>query len=210
MKQHIPNALTVSRLLGAGVFIAALVAWEARDDDRDAWLVLFSSIIFVVAVITDALDGYLARKWKVISLFGRVMDPLADKIIVLGGFVMLASPSFVVIRDGTAVDLSGVESWMVVVILARELLVTAIRSVMEARGVDFSASFTGKAKMFLQSVAVPLILVLVWIAETSEAPWTVDIPLWNGVIAWAVVIVSALSGVPYVTRAIKAGKQLSG
>jgi CDP-diacylglycerol--glycerol-3-phosphate 3-phosphatidyltransferase len=209
MRQHIPNALTVSRLIGAGLFIAALAVWEARGPDGDAWLVLLAALIFVIAVITDALDGYLARRWNVISVFGRVMDPLADKIIVLGGFVMLASPAFVVIREGTAVDLSGVDAWMVVVILSRELLVTSIRSVMEARGVDFSASFTGKAKMFLQSVAVPLILVLVWLAETSEANWLGGVPTWNAVIAWAVVLVTVLSGVPYVTRAAKAGKQLS-
>ena len=209
MKRHIPNALTISRLIGAAVFIFAIVSWEARGHADDAWLLPLAAAIFVLAVVTDALDGYLARRWRVVSLFGRVMDPLADKVIVLGGFVMLASPAFVVIENGRAVHLSGVDSWMAVVILARELLVTAIRSVMEARGVDFSASFTGKAKMFLQSVAVPLLLVLVWFYLTSDAEWAEAIPMWNSVIGWTVVIVTAVSGVPYVARAIRAGTQLS-
>jgi len=209
MKRHIPNALTIFRLIGAAAFIVAMVSWEARGRDGDSWLLPLAAGVFVLAVVTDALDGYLARRWRVVSLFGRVMDPLADKIIVLGGFVMLASPSFVVIENGRTIHLSGVDSWMAVVILARELLVTSLRSVMEARGVDFSASFSGKAKMFLQSVAVPLLLVLVWLHLRSEAEWTESIPLWNAVIGWTVVIVTAVSAVPYAARAIRIGEQLS-
>ncbi|MEQ9616786.1 MAG: CDP-diacylglycerol--glycerol-3-phosphate 3-phosphatidyltransferase [Phycisphaerales bacterium] len=201
MKRHIPNLLTVGRLVGAGVFIALLSVWTPGSDPV---LLLVSAIVFAVAVVTDALDGYLARKWAVVSMFGRVMDPLADKVIVLGGFVMLASPAFV-LGDGTV--LSGVAPWMVVVILARELLVTAIRSVMEARGIDFSASLSGKLKMIVQSVAIPLVLVLAWVHQGGDGDaW---IPGANRWVAWAVLVVTVASGVPYVTRAIKARAQLT-
>ncbi|CAE7200853.1 unnamed protein product [Symbiodinium necroappetens] len=193
VKRHIPNLLTVGRLVGAGVFIALLSVWDTASDPA---LLLVSAAVFAIAVVTDALDGYLARKWEVVSMFGRVMDPLADKVIVLGGFVMLASPAFV-LGDGRM--LSGVASWMVVVILARELLVTAIRSVMEARGIDFSASLSGKLKMILQSVAIPAILVLAWMHQNGDgAGWIVEANRW---VAWAVVAVTVVSGVPYVTRA---------
>jgi len=200
MKQHIPNALTLARLFGAGLFIALLAVWSAGENDT---MLLVSAGVFILAVITDALDGFLARKWDAVSMFGRVMDPLADKVIVLGGFVMLASPAFEV--EGRMI--SGVYSWMVVVIIARELLVTAIRSVMEARGVDFSASLTGKLKMVLQSVAIPLALVLTWLHLESEGDsWYSGANLG---IAWAVVGVTVASGIPYVTRAIRASKQLT-
>ena len=206
MRRQIPNALTLSRLIGAGVFIAMLGAWDANDPARDDRLLLASLAVFVLAVVTDALDGYLARRWNVVSLFGRVMDPLADKVIVLGAFVMLASPAFRVDLNGAPTTLTGVTSWMAVVILSRELLVTAIRSVMEAQGVDFSASWSGKLKMILQSFAIPVMLLFVWLALRSEPDqnWV----RFNSIIAWSVVAVTVISGLPYVTRAVTASKHL--
>jgi len=200
VKRHIPNALTLVRLLGAGVFIALLAMWHPGETNS---MLLICAVVFVLAVITDALDGYLARKWDAVSMFGRVMDPLADKVIVLGGFVMLASPSFEI--DGEII--SGVQSWMVVVIIARELLVTAIRSVMEARGVNFSASLSGKLKMILQSIAIPLILLFAWLhLRSGGESWHLRANLG---IAWAIVVVTVISGLPYMARAIKENKLLT-
>jgi len=99
IRRHIPNALTFARLIGAAVFIVVLSLWSPSYPESSETSLLLAAAIFVIAVMTDALDGYLARKWQVVSLLGRVMDPLADKIIVLGGFVMLASPTFVVVIE---------------------------------------------------------------------------------------------------------------
>jgi CDP-diacylglycerol--glycerol-3-phosphate 3-phosphatidyltransferase len=199
-RQNIPNALTILRLVLAVVFFVmlALAGADARA------LLIAASVVFAVAAITDALDGYLARRWNAISAFGRVMDPFADKILVLGGFVMLAGANFVAgpgaVDAAAGVHLTGVASWMPVAILGRELLITSIRGVYEARGVDFSASASGKVKMVAQSVAVPAILL---IAAFHEPIGTEIASRINTGIAWFVVAITALSAVPYLTRAAR-------
>ncbi|GAB4386272.1 MAG: hypothetical protein Kow0022_14760 [Phycisphaerales bacterium] len=202
-RRFVPNALTALRVALAGVVVVLLSTGlpapgvEAGAVSRRAVLLAAASV-FVAAAVTDALDGFLARKWNVVSLFGRVVDPFADKLLVLGSFVCLAGVSFADPRGGM---LSGVQPWMVVVILARELLVTTLRGVYESRGVDFSATGSGKAKMILQSGVVPAVLVL--LATTDPAPGS---PARRAidVMVWAAVAVTAWSGVPYVVRAWKA------
>lgn len=198
-QRHTPNALTLARLaLAAGVFVvlSTLIGPATQDGlIADQSALLLAAGLFVVAAITDALDGHLARRWNVVSLFGRVVDPFADKILILGSFVCLAGPMFADPRGGM---LSGMHPWMVVVVLARELLVTTLRGVYESRGVDFSATASGKFKMILQSVAVPIILAALALdpAEPgSPARWVVIVT------AWTTLIVTAWSGVPYVLRA---------
>lgn len=198
-KHRTPNALTIARvILAAAVFVmlSGFVGPASQDGlvaDR-TWL-LVAAAFFIVAAITDALDGHLARRWNVVSMFGRVVDPFADKVLILGSFICLAGPMFADPRGGM---LSGVHSWMVVVILARELLVTTLRGVYESRGVDFSATASGKFKMILQSIAVPIILLTLAFdpAEPrSAARWVVIM------MAWTTLVVTAWSGVPYVLRA---------
>src|SRR5215831_10681530 len=87
--RHVPNILTVSRLALAAAFFVVLSPWQyekspALRGSGPDWRLLFSAVLFVVAAITDALDGLLARRWGVVSVFGRVMDPFADKILVIG------------------------------------------------------------------------------------------------------------------------------
>jgi CDP-diacylglycerol--glycerol-3-phosphate 3-phosphatidyltransferase len=223
IRRHIPNALTAARLVMAVLFFTLLsverypAAWNASGgllSSPVAWC-LVAAGLFVVAAATDALDGHLARKWKVVSVFGRVMDPVADKVLVLGAFVLLAGPTFTMaLPTGSAAGLgpgagpvagggprafqiSGVHPWMAVLILARELLVTSIRAVLESQGRDFSAAMSGKLKMVVQSVCVPLVLVLLGVADCapgSAARVAIDVSVW------VTVIVSAVSGLPYVTR----------
>ncbi len=185
-RRRVPNALTLARLALTVVFIVILALADTTPDPTGAprsWA-FWSLGLFVIAAITDAADGYLARKWNAISKFGRIMDPLADKVLILGAFVMLAG------RD--LGDISGVAPWMAVVILFRELLVTTARSVFESSGVDFSAAWSGKIKMILQSLAVPLILID--IAMSAKAG---PLAVWS---AWAATIATAISLVPYLTR----------
>ena len=214
----IPNLLTASRVLMAAIFFAVLTAWRWEDSaaaaQRVDWLMLVAAALFIVGVATDALDGYLARLWKVESTFGRIMDPFADKILVMGAFVYLASPDFWLHLPGAAgiaghgIQVSGIYPWMVVLMLARELLVTSIRSVMEAQGIQFSSDWWGKGKMILQSIIVPLVLTLIAVAPVvprSDSgnpiagvfPWG----YWaiNSVV-WVTLAVTVGSGVPYVLR----------
>lgn len=205
-RKDIPNALTLARLVLAAAFFGVLNAYRYGDaDGNDPIILLVATVLFVLAAITDALDGYLARKWHVESVFGRIVDPFADKILILGAVIYLASPRFL---DPAAVEagsvrtmISGVYPWMVVVVLARELLVTSIRGVAERMGVDFSAKKLGKWKMILQSVVVPVVLVIAAIDPTRDG-W-----LWLGwvrdALVYATVIVTVLSGLPYITGAMK-------
>ena len=205
-RASIPNRLTLARLAITVAVIAVLALYD--HPTGPAWALPLAAILFVAAALTDTLDGYLARRWNVVSRFGRIMDPFADKALVLGSFIMLAGPGFTA-ADGRLI--TGLAPWMVVLILARELLVTSLRGVMESIGVDFSATWTGKGKMILQSVVVPLVLTLIWLGPRDElldpAP-AVRITIESAV--WLTVIVTVLSGIPYVKTAIRASRDAGG
>ncbi len=208
-RKDIPNALTLARLVLAAAFFVVLNFFRFADQAPSApWVLAAATALFALAAITDALDGHLARKWHVESVFGRIVDPFADKILVLGAVIYLASPRFL---DHAAVEagavrtmVSGVYPWMVVVVLARELLVTSIRGVAERQGIDFSAKKLGKWKMILQSLVVPVVLIIVAIDPTRDG-WA-----WLGwvrdVLVYATVVVTVLSGLPYVAGAMKVMK----
>ena len=199
---HTPNALTILRLvLAIGCFIALAQCDFQLGGHQPVAALWIAAILFVVAAITDALDGYLARRWHAITRFGRVIDPFADKILVLGAFVMLAGGQFVVVAEPQgliAKQVSGIEPWMVIVILARELLITSLRGLVEQQGGDFSAALPGKIKMIVQSLAVPLILITLAISQTPGEGAARQIILAT---AWLVTLVTAWSAVPYIARA---------
>ncbi|MCA9295700.1 MAG: CDP-alcohol phosphatidyltransferase family protein, partial [Phycisphaerales bacterium] len=93
-RRHIPNAITVARLVHAAGFFATLNVY--RYPDRHAAWAVAAVVLFILAAATDALDGYLARRWDVTSTFGRIMDPFVDKVLIIGAFVYLAGPRFIV------------------------------------------------------------------------------------------------------------------
>jgi CDP-diacylglycerol--glycerol-3-phosphate 3-phosphatidyltransferase len=143
--------------------------------------------VFIVAASTDWLDGYFARKWGMVTNLGRILDPFVDKIIICGTFIFLS-----------AVPTSGVAAWMSVVVVGRELLVTALRSYLEGEGADFSAVMSGKLKMLLQCIAAGLALFALW-----YGPDRPDWLHWAVIVAvWAAVILTLYSGVAYIQRAI--------
>ncbi len=214
-KVHIPNILTMGRVGLAIVFVALLSSVSAPVMNAETALgdrigqlssgsttiLIIATAIFIIAALTDALDGHLARKWKAETKFGRIMDPFADKLLILGGFVMLAGPNFVSpLISGGSMQLSGVAGWMVVAMIGRELLVTSIRGVFEGDGVDFSAGSMGKAKMILQSVTIPIILLM--IAFASPGPESGERTIIV-LLVWATVVVTLLSGLPYIGKALQ-------
>ncbi|MBC7772035.1 MAG: CDP-alcohol phosphatidyltransferase family protein [Pyrinomonadaceae bacterium] len=231
-RRHIPNMLTMLRVVLACGFFAVLSRWSIVDSpimhSRDGggsfshldWTLIGAAAIFLLAAVTDALDGYLARRWKVVSVFGRIMDPFADKLLVIGAFVFLAGPGFTYgvmapAKTGALLEagreqameiwywsVSGVQPWMVALILGRELLVTSIRGVFEGRGVSFAASWSGKFKMILQCICVPGVLLLLNVplpADGTATGWA-----WRAIqiLVGLTVFVTAWSGMPYITRAI--------
>jgi len=183
VRAKIPNALTIARLALTAWFITILATADIDPAETTHWA-MWALALFIIAAATDAADGFLARRWKVVSKFGRIADPLADKVLILGAFVMLAG------RDLGA--FSGVAPWMVVTILFRELLVTTARSVFESSGIDFSAAWSGKIKMIIQSIAVPLILI-----DIARTPEPGPLAIWA---AWATTIATAISIFPYLIR----------
>lgn len=212
-RRNIPNILTMSRVVLAVAFFALLGFWSyatsplAQGKSPD-WYLIGAAVLFIVAAATDALDGHLARKWNVVSVFGRIMDPFADKLLVIGAFVYLAGPGFNFSgtmhtpygSDHVSVQVSHVVPWMVALILARELLVTSIRAAFEAKGVSFAASWSGKWKMILQSVCVPAVLLLLSFGH-GPGSFTNDVIRW---VVIATVFVTAWSALPYIVRAMKA------
>jgi CDP-diacylglycerol---glycerol-3-phosphate 3-phosphatidyltransferase len=182
---YLPNQLTMLRVLLSVVlfcFIAEGWYWTSF------WL-------FVVAAGTDWVDGYFARKFGQVTALGRILDPFADKVIVCGSFIFLAA------IPAMAREPWGLKPWMVVVIVGRELLVTALRSFIEDRGADFSANVSGKLKMVLQCVAAPACLYFLSFTKSD------DIPPWSWwlmvVSVWATVAITVYSGVIYVFVAVR-------
>lgn len=208
--RQLPNQLTMLRLVLAAVFFVMLNCYR-YGANSPTWLIPVAIIIFILAAITDSLDGYLARRWHVESKFGRIMDPFCDKVLVIGAFVYLAGPRFVIPGAIGEADISflsmasGVYPWMVAVILARELLVTAIRGELEGEGVKFGANIFGKLKMILQSIVIPIVLLIVWLDPRSE-PW--QWTAWvRDILVYLTVIVTVISGLPYITGAARAAKR---
>lgn len=204
MYRQLPNQLTMLRLVLAAVFFVILNQYR-YGDANEAWVLPVAIVLFILAAITDSLDGYLARRWHVESTFGRIMDPFCDKVLVIGGFIYLAGPRFVIpeaVEQGEFFTMaSGVYPWMVAVILARELLVTGIRGELEGAGVQFGANIFGKLKMILQSIAIPLVLLIV--AMDPRAADHLWMAMVRDILVYATVIVTVFSGLPYITNAAR-------
>jgi len=211
-QRNFPNALTVARLVFSIAFFAALSLYQFPD--TRPVLLDVALFLFMVAAVTDWLDGALARKWEVTSVFGRIMDPVCDKVLVIGAFVFLAGPMFsydpAAYMSPSPMDIprpnlpafrmiSGVYPWMVVLILGRELLVTAIRGLMEAQGVAFGASWSGKAKMILQSIVVPILIFVIGHANPIENAWVAVV---RDVLVGLTLLVTVSSGWPYIAKTI--------
>ena len=209
MRHRLPNQLTILRLLLAAVFFMALNQFRYSRGHEQGWILWTAMAVFIFGMLTDIADGYLARRWKVESTFGRIMDPFVDKVMVLGALIYLASTSFVdsqaVATNSLFTMVSGIYPWMIAVVLARELLVTGIRGEMESRGLKFGAKVSGKIKTMVQSVGIPFILGVVALDPNEEGHnWMIWV---RDVFAYGMVVTTIASGIPYVTSAVRAMKR---
>ena len=180
-----PNIITLSRLVLA-VFLFWLI------DLGDHWLA--ACVVFTIAAATDALDGYIARRYGMVTKLGRILDPFVDKVIIGGAFMFLAVQSD-----------SGVNAWMVITVIGREMFVTSLRSVLEQEGKDFSATMSGKIKMVVQCAAVAGSLLYLEYAGGIDV--CTDPPVIargvRDVLLWTSVLVTLYSGYEYVVRAAR-------
>ena len=190
---NLPNRITLARLVLAIIFVALLSQYAQRSPET--WKLDAAWVLFVIAAATDFLDGYIARKYGLITPLGRVLDPLVDKVLVCGAFVLFVGSGFV---DESGHNVTGVHAWMAVVIVVRELLVTGLRGFNESMGKRFGASIHGKLKMWMQSIAVPVILFII---AREQAGAFAGIGGWiKSTLAWATVVVTALSMIQYLIR----------
>jgi CDP-diacylglycerol---glycerol-3-phosphate 3-phosphatidyltransferase len=163
---NVPNVLTVVRILLVPVLIVALLEKTGGGD-------LLAAIVFAVASLTDAIDGYLARSRNWVTTFGKLMDPIADKLLIVAALI-------------TLVSLNRLDAWVAMVIISREFAVTALRLAAGAQqGVVISASSLGKLKTALQ---VAMVMVLIAVGGR---------PLWVMLLVYATVLVTVLSGADY-------------
>ncbi len=142
LKKQIPNILTVVRLV-----LALLCAYFALNMDQDSLIISF--ILFMIASATDYLDGYLARKWNIVSTFGKFIDPIADKVLILGVLIVFSY--------------KGVIPWYLTAIVAfREISLTVIRTLLMFKKVVIASTMSGKVKTFSQVIAIIIIYVIVY------------------------------------------------
>jgi len=185
---NLPNQLTVARLILSFVFAGLL------SNESVTWVRTAALVVFVIAAITDFLDGYLARRDGLITNFGKLMDPLADKVLMCAGFVLL-----------TRLEL--VPAWIVVVILTREFLVTGLRLVASAEGTVLAAENLGKYKTIIQIVTIIYFLVflatrdpLLSFLEPTFGAAGVGIDHLGELLIWLSLILTVWSGSNYVWK----------
>lgn len=162
---NLPNLLTVLRIMLVPVLVVMLLVNTPEGD-------VLAAVVFALASLTDFVDGYLARSRDSITTFGKLMDPLADKLLVIGALVSLVS-------------LHRLPAWVAMVIIAREFAVTVLRMGATQAGVVMAASVWGKLKTCLQ-----IALILALIAVHGQ-------PAWVTVLMYVTVVVTVLSGLDY-------------
>lgn len=156
---NLANKITTSRILLSFVLFAMLSLLE-NDVHPNYWFLAASALLFIGITATDALDGYIARRRQEVTDFGRIADPAADKIVICGTFIFLTT--FAWARP-------VLPPWAVVVIVAREFVVSGIRSFFESRGQSFASDWAGKTKMISQCVAIPSVFFYQIIATVAPA-----------------------------------------
>ena len=169
---NLPNKLTLLRVLMIPFFVVCLL-WEGGQNQTLRYV---SAAIFIVASLTDMLDGKIARKYGLVTNFGKFMDPLADKLLVCSALICL-------------IELRQLPAWMVIVIISREFIISGFRLVASDNGVVIAASYWGKFKTTFQMISVILLIL--------QIP---QLALVTDICVWAALILTVVSLVDYIAK----------
>ena len=176
---NLPNKLTIARMAMVPLFMIALLMNTPASR-------ILATVIFALASLTDMLDGQIARKYNMVTNFGKLMDPLADKVLTAAAMICL-------------VELGDLAAWIAVVIIFREYLITGLRSVAASENIVVAANIWGKVKTVCQMIALMLLMV----KPQVVALFGIDLGLW---IMYVAVALTIYSGLDYV---LKLNKQIT-
>ena len=176
---NLPNKLTIARMAMVPLFMIALLMNTPASR-------IIATVIFALASLTDMLDGQIARKYNMVTNFGKLMDPLADKVLTAAAMICL-------------VELGDLAAWIAVVIIFREYLITGLRSVAASENIVVAANIWGKVKTVCQMIALMLLMVKPQVVALCD----IDLGLW---IMYVAVALTIYSGMDYV---LKLNKQIT-
>ena len=201
MLKQIPNILTIGRFVLTVVFLI-MILYSPHVTNQTLFIDI-ALILFIVSGLTDMFDGYAARRLNVTSKFGRMLDPLVDKVLVCGAFICFALIGRPKLFDFGPVTLAVIQWSVAGILVAREVYVTILRHIAEARGINFAATVSGKIKMCIQSFAIGTVLVKM--AHVRTATWG----YWFTTVTFAIMIaVTVFSGLRATQRS--SWKQAAG
>ena len=156
---NLPNKLTVLRVVLVPFFVAALLI--SKNSEPVKWVAL---ALFIIASLTDLLDGKIARKYNLVTTFGKFMDPLADKVLTISGMICL-------------IELGRIPSWIVVIIVAREFIINGFRLIATEHGIVIAANYWGKWKTTFQ-----MIMIILMIMNIPALSLVTDVVMWVALI----------------------------
>ncbi|HOO50170.1 MAG TPA: CDP-diacylglycerol--glycerol-3-phosphate 3-phosphatidyltransferase [Alphaproteobacteria bacterium] len=184
--RHLPNILSLFRIL----IVPPMVVILTSPSKSAAFL---AAILFAVASFTDWLDGYLARRMGIVTVLGKFLDPIADKLIVMAALIMI-------------IPYDRVPAWMVLVIICREVIITGLRGIASTEGIVIAASNLGKYKTIFQIVAILGLLLhydYYWLFGIQSAYFHVNMHNVGIFYLWIAIIITVWSGVDYLMRFFK-------
>lgn len=177
---NVPNALSSVRLILA-IVVCGLIEYQA-------WIA--AAVLFIIAASTDWVDGWWARRYQQVTKLGRILDPFVDKVIICGAMIALA-----------AAPGSPIPPWVATLVVARELLVTSLRGLVEGRGGDFSAKQLGKWKMVAQCGAV--VAALLFLSNETPPAW---LSWMTHILLWTSVVLTVVSAIEYVLVVVRGAR----
>ena len=184
-----PNIVSMSRLVAVPILIVIFVFLGDQQIFPDPWFWWVVLGIFSTGMATDAIDGYLARKLDSVTIFGRMIDPLIDKILIQSMLILLSMSTW---------TSTLVPYWAVILIICRETLITGLRGYAEVQQIDFSASKLGKGKTMSQTIAIIMILAGLAIHGAS-----MEEMLYSEICYWSIMIATTLTVISGIDYAIK-------
>lgn len=183
---NIPNILTMVRIAAIPLLCVLLLS---PDRESGFW----AALLFAAASVTDWLDGYLARRMGIVTVFGKFLDPIADKLIVMAALIMI-------------LPFERVPAWMVLVILGREMIITGLRGIASTEGIVISASNLGKFKTIFQLVAIIGLLLHYdyrWFFSVDHPLLVVNMHNVGMFYLWIATIITIWSGADYLNKFVK-------